>query len=1162
MHTTLTPQGFSGVWYNWNFKNLPGVFRDLYVFIRLILFGSTLTIGCSARYFREDYFLARFFKALLILVILLSLAVGGFLILASKGDLGAGAVVSKLGKAARQHLGAELALSSVSGNPIKGFRISDLVLRREGSMLLSAPEVTVVFKPLSLLSGSPRIRFISFGGALLNWSDLAPMISGEGAVKPMELPFDTLLIQKSIVRTPRGDLKIEEGKAALDEGAIDASASLLYRETPLLLKARLEPAGEELHLRELLLKTAQGTLAASGRVLPGMDLTGEISGLDIRILERFRPDLAKRGCSGNLSATFSARGDWPKVTAEGVLDIPRGEIYGIDMEDASSSWRFSDNILELKHVKGRANGAALSGTLRFSLGAAPPVTAIDITARGAEVDLWKKTFPWLYPLADGTIDSLDVTLRGPSNSLSGTVTLGASALTLLGQPLSDIGGSLENKEGSTIALDLGAKWLGSPLKGEGSVAIGSRPMADIILSGENLDLSRAQEALPALNLPLSGRAAGKIRLFGAVSELGAEGTLLSERITASGETLEKPRIAFAYSGGTMNLNSASALWRGTAVTGSGQITDLEKGRGTFDLKGAAAEGPVSNLAAFVPALKELGLEGVASAAWNLKGPLETPTLALEIRSSRVTVPERATLAGMKILTKVSLPLSGDTPDMRLDMAAESLELPSGTLSNLRTAFTVSSGVMNIENARGEILGACLSLTGSARLPSPNRAGGVDLKGTATGVDLSMLGDRIPFEIHGPLETDFAIKGDLPIPEITLSGRSPSIVLAGLNLSDLTFNARGDASRMTLEDLKGFAGRGALTVTGTADILPGGVDLDFSLEGSGLDLALVTKEIQGNGRPPLAGTADVALSGSLEKGAWKVRGTIFSETLAAYGIDFDDVTLPVTLEEGSMRVENATGRFCEGRLSGGGDVETATGRWNIRAAVRGADMEQAVRALTHLEGRITGKGDLDLNLSGAFGKHLLVTGGGNLTAAEGEVSDFKALKAISSAYGMSSLRYRMLDANFKIDGNVVTLLPGSRAAAHGDDALYRYLTVDGAAGPGGNLNLYCSGLVNVQALNTLLGAIQGLAVAGSASPEAILEGLIGGVVGGMGKQDFRESSFRVEGTWSNPLFTCFRVAPPQGASRPMAESDGVGQTRQDDREHKVTISIPTGESAGE
>ncbi len=200
----------------------------------------------------------------------------------------------------------------------------------------------------------------------------------------------------------------------------------------------------------------------------------------------------------------------------------------------------------------------------------------------------------------------------------------------------------------------------------------------------------------------------------------------------------------------------------------------------------------------------------------------------------------------------------------------------------------------------------------------------------------------------------------------------------------------------------------------------------------------------------------------------------------------------------------------------------------------------------------------MTLSGAYGRHVLTTGRGNLVATDGEISGFKALRAISSAYGMSSIRYRMIDANFKVDGNVITLLPGSRATAQPEDPLYRYLTVDGPAGPGGNLNLYCSGLVNVQALNTLLGAIQGLATAGASSPEALIEGLIGGVVGGLGRQDFRDTSFRIGGTWGNPSFSSFRIAPAPGSVQPAPQAGGVGQTTQNDSQHRITITIPTGE----
>ncbi|HQQ09993.1 MAG TPA: AsmA-like C-terminal region-containing protein [Synergistales bacterium] len=1104
--------------------------------------------------------MGKYWKALLILLVLLSLAAGAVLLLASRSDIGAGTVAAELEKASGQHLQADLSLSSISGNPFRGFRIRDLSIMRDERLLFSAQEVVISFKPLSLLTGSPRIRSISFDGALLEWSQVAPLLSGEETSGTVSLPFDIFRVNRSIVRTPAGDLKIEEGRVTLREGVIDASGSLVFMETTFSLKAKLEMAEGRLDLGDIAIRTAGGALTASGRILPVADLTGVVSDLDIKILERFWPDLAKQGYSGNLTTTFSARGAWPEVEVKGDLHIPKGEVYGIEMEDISSPWSFSGRALEIGEIRGKANGTAVSGRLQFVFSAIPPVTTIDITAREAEAESWRRSFSWLS-LAEGTIDSMEVRLQGPFNALSGTINISTPDLTLAGQPLSEIGGTLQLEKSSTIGLDLKARWLDSPVTGKGDITIGQRPVFDLTLSGNDLDLSRASSIIPVENLALLGKAAGSVRIFGAGPEIRSEGTIKSARINAAGETIERPDIRFAYSKGTITINSMSALWRGSRVAGSGRITSLGNEKGAFDLAGTLQEGPVSSVAGFVPALKELGLEGRVSAEWNLKGPVRTPTLALEIRSPRVDVPEKASLSEVKILTKVAMSQAGETPDIRLDMAAERLQFNGGTLSDLRTAFTVASGTMNIENAQGEILGARISVTGSARLPSANRPGSIDLKGTASGVDLSVLGDRVPFNVKGPVEAGFTIKGDLPGPELAISGQSPSIVLAGLNLSDLSFNARGNGSKMTLEELKGSAGEGVLTAKGTALFGPDGLDMDFSMEGSDLDLALITKDVKGNGTLDLSGILDVSLSGSMKGGKWNGRGEIFSKRMTAFGLDFEDASLPVVLEEESIRTENAVGKFYGGTINADGSIETATGRWNIRAAVRGADIDRIVGAVTDLEGSISGKGDLDLSLSGALGRNVLVTGSGNLTATDGEISGFKALKAISSAYGMSSIRYRMIDANFKVDGNVVSLLPGSRATAYVDDPLYRYLGVDGPAGPGGNLNLYFSGLVNVQALNTLLGAIHGLAMAGSGSPEALLEGLIGGVAGGLGRQDFRDTSFRIGGTWSNPSFHSFRIAPAQGAAWQLPESGGVGQTQQNGTQHKLTISIPTGEGAG-
>jgi translocation and assembly module TamB len=1096
-------------------------------------------------------------KVLLLIAILLTFAAGGLLLLASKTDIGAATVVSEIEKAARQHLNADLSVSSVSGNPIRGFTINGLSLSRNGFKIFSSAETHISFKLPSLATGSPRIRSVSFGGALLNWAEIAPLLSLEGTGGPLALPFDLFRVHKSIVQTHAGSIRIEEGRVAIKDQAIDASGSLLFRDIPFTFSTEMWIGEERLDLKDLDVKGAGGKMTASGRLLPVADLKGRISGLDIGMLEKFWPDLAHHGYSGEFSTIFAAGGPWPDIKVEGELEIPKGVVYGIEVEKIGSPWTFSGNALEITGLEGVANGTEVSGKIQFVFSEMPPVTTIDMKAKRAELDSWRGSFPWLS-IADGTIDSAEIRLQGTSNSLSGSISLDSSSFSLAKQPFSGIRSVLALENSSKIGLDVKATWLDSPVSGKGDITLAQKPLFDITLSGKDLNLGEAATLIPVENLDLSGRASGSVRISGSGNDVRSEGALWSERITAAGETVDKPDLKFSYVKGTITLQSMTALWRGTRVSGSGTIAGLDTGKGSFDLSGRIEEGPVSSMAGFVPALKDLGLQGRSSAGWSLKGPIKNPMLALEIRSPLVEAPGQARLTEMKILTKLALPPGKDMPDMRLDMAAERLDLNDFSLTGLRTALTVSSGNLNIENAQGQFLGAEISLSGSARLPSGNRPASLDLKGEATEVDLSVLEGGVPFNVKGPVKTRFALKGDLPDPEITISGNSPWIVLAGLHLSDLSFSAKGNTSSLTVEEFKGSAGEGSLSATGEISSDGGALTMDLNLEGSNLDLAQITKDIQGNGSLDLSGTVDASMRASLRDGKWEGKGELFSNSLTAFGLNFNDASIPVFLQEGSARAENAQGKFYGGNITADASFEASTGRWNIRASAAGVALEPAIRAAVDLEGQISGKADLDMTLSGAYGRHVLTTGRGNLVATDGEISGFKALRAISSAYGMSSIRYRMIDANFKVDGNVITLLPGSRATAQPEDPLYRYLTVDGPAGPGGNLNLYCSGLVNVQALNTLLGAIQGLATAGASSPEALIEGLIGGVVGGLGRQDFRDTSFRIGGTWGNPSFSSFRIAPAPGSVQPAPQAGGVGQTTQNDSQHRITITIPTGE----
>ena len=65
----------------------------------------------------------------------------------------------------------------------------------------------------------------------------------------------------------------------------------------------------------------------------------------------------------------------------------------------------------------------------------------------------------------------------------------------------------------------------------------------------------------------------------------------------------------------------------------------------------------------------------------------------------------------------------------------------------------------------------------------------------------------------------------------------------------------------------------------------------------------------------------------------------------------------------------------------------------------------------------------------------------------------------------------------MDG-ILTLLPGSQAVAPDGDMLYRNVMVDGAINSEKELSFFAFGKINIRALNSVLGAFQGIISAGA------------------------------------------------------------------------------------
>jgi hypothetical protein len=317
-------------------------------------------------------------------------------------------------------------------------------------------------------------------------------------------------------------------------------------------------------------------------------------------------------------------------------------------------------------------------------------------------------------------------------------------------------------------------------------------------------------------------------------------------------------------------------------------------------------------------------------------------------------------------------------------------------------------------------------------------------------------------------------------------------------------------------------------------------------------------MRGARKAELEGILDVSLKGSFAGGAWSGTGEIFAETLSAYGFTVRDVYAPVRLEGKVVHIENAKGDFYNGSLVADGTATLGSSLWALDAQVSGFDIAGALDDAFDFDGKITGTGELKMSLEHGGSTAMPLRGRGRFYAADGEISGFEAVRALTSAYGGTGIRYSRADSSFTLGGNMLGLMPGSRMTAPPGDQLYRYMSVDGTVGFSSRLDLYCSGNVNVQALSTFFGALEGLLGSESLDPQSMLENMLGGFLGGISKKDFRDVSFEVDGDWDQPVITNIKVAVPEKRADPIP-STGDPETKGNER--KLEIEIPTGGGTG-
>ena len=279
------------------------------------------------------------------------------------------------------------------------------------------------------------------------------------------------------------------------------------------------------------------------------------------------------------------------------------------------------------------------------------------------------------------------------------------------------------------------------------------------------------------------------------------------------------------------------------------------------------------------------------------------------------------------------------------------------------------------------------------------------------------------------------------------------------------------------------------------------------------------------------------------------------TIRFMGTTISDLRTPLSLEKGRISAPALAGSAYGGKLDGSlglGDGK----KWTARFRLSGADLDAYLKEQAKLEGRVTGVFDVDFQGSGTLGADNSMEGSGTFSAKNGEVSGFRYVKAISALYGRSSVRYQVLNAPYRLQGDRLLLSDG-RAEAVAGDPLYEYMEFDGTVGPKKALALNVRGRVNVQAVNALVGGVRGGVLQAGKSVQEILQGFLQGATGAMSTRDIRMVRGRVVGTTDKPGLTDLRIegaAQEQPASGPgdtsPAPSEQAPETPQQDLQDMI------------
>lgn len=1076
-------------------------------------------------------------KVILTLGLLLAVAAGILSVVNIGGDL----ILNFAQKALKEQMNLDLTAEGISGNPIRGYTLTNFSIASGGAPILSARSLSGRVSFGALFQGSLRLA-LEVGGVNM---DLDQFIQELQRIKLPEseggggdIPIDRVSLVDSRFTSQWGTVEVFDLGLGFSGKKLDVNVDGRVNDIPV-------KGGGELDITEgVLINRSEvafgaGKVLATGGIRPDqggtnvLDIQGSVQDVDLKEITALWPAFLKpQDYDGRASLNLAVSGTAEAPTLEGSLDYRGTRLGGYPVERVGADVKYAADRLTISDIQASALNIPITGEAAVSThpGQTPSIM-LKLEGSEANLDGLEGVFPALKGLR-GRVSSFSANVQGPTDALSGTISLAAPQVRYEEWTVANIAAQLKLAKSDTATVNGKFSFEGAQGYLQGTVAsLLSGPKLDLTANLVDLDVKRAASLIPdASQYGLAGKLTAALTLKGPASAPSVSGTLSSPSLTGMGQTISKPSLSFAFAKDTLTLQKSSGSLNGMPISVSGTVNPLPSSTPNVNISATITVSPAA-LKPYVPGIEGYALKGNINAGVKVQGRLPSPSVNLVASSPSLQALGMLTAKNIEVTTA----LAGDLakPDkLTVNAKAGSLAASGVTFSDLAARVDKDGDQIRLPSLSAKSGGG--SVKGSGTVSLASKAPKLDLSFALDKLALGPLAAASGLDLKGDLTGSLKVSGTTAAPAITFTASAPSVTAQGLALTNLAADVSGTTKSLKINSFKAEVGGAPLTASGTVQITPS-LNANVAIRGKALDLAALTKDYP-DLKGQVSGKADLAFDLSTTAKATSGKGSVTVPALKAFGLNLSGVNLPLAWSGSTFSSSGGTAKLYSGTAKNTLTYNLSTSKFTDELSASGVDVNALIQdAVGGLGGKITGQGKLSLKLSGSAAKSVSYSGSGQFSMGSGAITGFKWVDLATQLYGTQGIRYASVSAPFTIQTGKLILKSGSIVNANKNDPIYTYakLPQDGSISFNKALNLVAELNVNAQLLNAIIGGGKGglaelgsfLTGGGGSVQEGFLQVLGGSVQGaktGGAEADFRNVTLKIGGKADSPTVALLKL----------------------------------------